>query len=49
MSEQYRAIVRAAIETGTRTTEGVAWELARLPFTWDGDDNRDREDLVVDV
>jgi hypothetical protein len=49
MSDQQRAIVRAAIETGTRTAEGAAWELPRLPFAWDGDGNRDWEDLVVDV
>jgi D-proline reductase (dithiol) PrdB len=47
--DQQRAIVRAALETGTRTTEGTAWQLPRLPFTWDADGNRDWEDLVVDV
>ena len=49
MSDQQHAIIRAAIETGTRTTEDAAWELPRLPFTWDDDGNRAWEDLVVDV
>jgi D-proline reductase (dithiol) PrdB len=47
--DQQRAIVRAALETGTRTTEGTEWQLPRLPFTWDADGNHDWEDLVVDV
>jgi hypothetical protein len=48
-SDQQRAIVRTAIETGTRTTEDAALGLPRLPFTLDDDGNRDWEDLVVDV
>lgn len=49
MPDQQRAILRTTLETGTRTTEGTAWQLPRLPFAWDADGNRDWEDLVVDV
>jgi hypothetical protein len=49
MPDQQREIIRASLEIGMSTTEVAAWQLPRLPFTWDGDGNRDWEDLVVDV
>jgi D-proline reductase (dithiol) PrdB len=49
MPEEQRAIIRTAVQTGVGTSEDTAWELPRLPFTWDADGNRDWEDLVVDV
>jgi D-proline reductase (dithiol) PrdB len=47
--DQQRVVVRAAIETGTCTTEDAAWELPLLQVTWVGDDNRHWEDLLVDL
>jgi hypothetical protein len=46
--DQQRDVIRAALETGTSTTEAAPWQLFRLPFTWDGG-SRDWENLVVDV
>jgi D-proline reductase (dithiol) PrdB len=48
-ADQQRAIIRAAIETGTRATENTIWKLSELPFTWDAGANRDWEQLVVDI
>jgi hypothetical protein len=47
--DQQRAIIRASLETGTRTTEAAEGRLVPLQFTWDSGGDRDWEDLVVDV
>jgi D-proline reductase (dithiol) PrdB len=38
---QQREMIRTSLEIGMSTTEIAAWQLSRLPRTWDGDGNRD--------
>jgi len=48
-NDQQRAIVRAALETGTGSGADATWSLPRLPFTWSPDGSRDWEKLVTDL
>ncbi|MBB5167557.1 hypothetical protein [Mycobacterium sp. AZCC_0083] len=49
VTDEQRDVIREAIQTGARTTKNAAWQLPRLPFTWDESGLRDWEDLVVDI
>ncbi|MFI5610124.1 glycine/sarcosine/betaine reductase selenoprotein B family protein [Amycolatopsis sp. NPDC051903] len=48
-SDQQRAIVRAALETGARVDPAEPWSLPRLSFRWAADGNRGWEALVTDL
>ncbi|MEU6602960.1 glycine/sarcosine/betaine reductase selenoprotein B family protein [Streptomyces flaveolus] len=47
--DQQRAIIRAALETGSAMPHDAAWALQRLPFQWSPDGDRSWEALVSDL